>query len=80
MDVSKYFNVVNQPKLIEELEEDPFINHALTSVCCELFYKYGMYLAPFTAMQTTARHINFNKFIDNKNIADKNGDSANTES
>ena len=78
--VSRYFNVANQPKLIEELEEDPFINHALTSVCCELFYRYGMYLAPFTAMLTTARHIDFNKFIDNKNIADKNGDSANTES
>ena len=43
MGVSRYFNVVNPPKLIEDLEEDPFINHALTSVCCELYYKYGMY-------------------------------------
>ena len=65
MGVSKYFNVTNPPKLIEDLEEDPFINHALTSVYCELYYKYGMYLAPFTAMLTTARHIDFNK---NKNI------------
>ena len=69
MGVSKYFNVINQPKLLEDLEEDPFINHALTSVCCELFYKYGLYLAPFTAMLTTAKHINFNK---NKNAKDKN--------
>lgn len=61
MGVSKYFNVVDSPKLIEDLEEDPFINHALTNACCELYYKYGMYLAPFTAMLTTARHINFNK-------------------
>ena len=59
--VSKYFNVVNPPKLIQDLEEDPFINHALTSTCCELYYRYGMYLAPFTAMLTTARHINFEK-------------------
>lgn len=59
--VSKYFHVENPPKLLEDLEEDPFINHALTSVCCELYYKYGMYLAPFTAMLTTARHINFNQ-------------------
>ena len=65
MGVSKYFNVINPPKLIEDLEEDPFINHAMTSVCCELYYKYGMYLAPFIAMLTTARHIDFNK---NKNI------------
>ena len=68
--VRKYFNVINPPKL----EEDPFINHALTSICCELYYKYGMYLAPFTAMLTTAKHINFNK---NKNAIDKNGDPGN---
>ena len=71
MGVSKYFNVINPPKLLEDLEEDPFINHALKSICCELYYKYGMYLAPFTAMLTTAKHINFNK---NKNAIDKNGD------
>ena len=35
--VSRYFNVTNQPEQIEELEEDSFINHALTSFCCELF-------------------------------------------
>ena len=65
MGVSKYFNVINPPKIIEDLEEDPHINHAMTSVCCELYYKYGMYLAPLTAMLTTASHIDFNK---NKNI------------
>ena len=75
MGVSRYFNVVNPPKLIEDLE-DPFINQALTSVCCELYYKYGMYLAPFTAMLTTARHTDFNKnkYIDNKNLDNNNND------
>ena len=77
MGVSNYFNVINPSKLLEDLEEDPFINHALTSVCCELYYKYGMYLAPFTAMLTTVKHINFNK---NKNAMIKNGDSGNPES
>ena len=70
MAVSRYFNVTNPPKLIEDLEEDPFINHALASICCELYYKYGMYLAPFTTMLTTARYIDFNKninIVDNKN-------------
>jgi len=57
--VSKYFNVINPPKLIEDLGGDPFIIHALTSSCCELYYKFGMYLAPFTALLTTAKHINF---------------------
>ena len=76
MGVSKYFNVINPLKLLKDLEEDPFISHALTSICCELYYKYGMYLAPFTAMFTTvtAKHINFNK---NKNAIDKNGDPGN---
>ncbi|CAC5378303.1 unnamed protein product [Mytilus coruscus] len=57
MGVSKYFKVVDPPKLIQDLKEDPFLNHGLTNICCELYYKYGMYLAPFTAMLTTARHI-----------------------
>lgn len=72
MGVSKYFNVINPPKLIQDLEEDPFINHALTSSCCELYYRYGMYLAPFTAMLTTARHIDFDK---KENIDIKNDES-----
>ena len=76
MAVTRYFNVTNPPKLIEYLEEDPFINHALTSVCCELYYKYGMYIAPFTAILTTARHIDFNT---NKNIVDKNGKSGESD-
>ena len=78
MGVSKYFNVVNPPKLIQDLEEDPFINHALTSTCCELYYRYGMYLAPFTALLTTTKHINGFKsvaelnFEESENINIKN--------
>ena len=68
MGVSKYFNVTDPPKLIQDLEEDPFINHALTNTCCELYYRYGMYLAPFTALLTTARHIEFNNFNKKENI------------
>ena len=68
MGVSKYFNVINPPKLMQDLEEDPFINHALTSTCCELYYRYGMYLAPFIAMLTTAKHINFEAKTENINI------------
>ena len=35
-----------------------------------------MYIAPFTAILTTARHIDFNK---NKNIVDKNGKSGESD-
>ena len=46
----------NQLKLLSDLEEDPFVGDALTHVCCELFYRYGTYLAPLTAAMTTAIH------------------------
>jgi len=49
----------NQPKLIADLEEDPFVDHALTSACCELYHRYGIYLAPLTAALTTAKHCQF---------------------
>lgn len=57
--LSRYFKVNNPPKLIQNLEEDVFTNHALTSACCELYYRYGIYLAPFTALLITLRHIDF---------------------
>lgn len=58
-----FFNVVDPPKLIEDLEENPFVNHALTSVCCELYDIYGMYLSPLTALLTTLKHVNFTNNI-----------------
>lgn len=45
-----------QPKLIADLEEDPFVGHALTTACCELYHRYGIFLAPLTAALTTAKH------------------------
>lgn len=45
-----------QPTLVADLEEDPFVSAALSSACCELYYRYGMYLAPLTAAITTAKH------------------------
>lgn len=57
MGVLKYFNIQNPLDLIQDLEEDPFVNQALNNTCCELYYKFGMYLAPFTAMLTTVKHI-----------------------
>ena len=45
-----------QPGLIADLEQDPFVSSALQSACCELYYRYGMYLAPLTAALTTAKH------------------------
>jgi len=49
----------NRPKLMFDLEEDPFVGHALTTVCCELYHRYGMYLAPLSAVLTTVKHCEF---------------------
>ena len=59
MGISQYFKVIDPPKLIEELEEDPFVDHALTTACCELYYRFGMFIAPFTAGLTTMKHVDF---------------------
>jgi len=45
-----------QPELVADLEQDPFVSSALQSTCCELYYRYGMYLAPLTAALTTVKH------------------------
>ena len=49
----------NRAALITDLEEDPFLSMALGNACCELFYRYGTYLAPLTCALTTARHCEF---------------------
>lgn len=49
----------NQPALVADLETDPFVGHALNSALCELYHRYGMYLAPVTVLLTTAKHCRF---------------------
>ena len=49
----------NRPQLVSDLGEDPFVEHALMTACCELYHRYGMYLAPLTAAMTTAKHCQF---------------------
>jgi len=41
---------------VTDLEKDPFVSSALSSACCELYFRYGVFLAPFTAALTTAKH------------------------
>lgn len=49
----------SQPALVADLAADPFVGHALSSATCELYHRYGMYLAPITAALTTAKHCQF---------------------
>ena len=49
----------NRPKLVQELSEDPFVDHALNGLMCQVFHQYGALLAPITAAILTAEHCNF---------------------
>ena len=48
-----------QPELLAELEADPFVEHAVSSATCEMYHRFGMYLALVTAALTTLRHCRF---------------------
>ena len=56
---SRFLPVENQPALVADLEADPFVGHALSSATCELYHRYGMFLAPLTAALTTMKHCQF---------------------
>ena len=54
-----YLPIENQLGLIADLKGDPFVGHALSSATCELYHRYGMFLAPLTAALTTLKHCQF---------------------
>ena len=49
----------NQPGLTADLDGGPFVGHELSSATCELYNRYGMFLAPLTAALTTIKHCQF---------------------
>ena len=49
----------NQPGLIADLKGDPFVGHAFSSATCELYHRYGMFLASLTAALSTIKHCQF---------------------
>ena len=48
--------ISNQDALSEDLENDPFLNSALQRFTCELYYRFGSFLAPLSAGLFTIRH------------------------
>ena len=43
-------------KLSEDLENDPFLNSALQRFTCELYYRFGSFLAPLGVGIIMSRH------------------------
>ena len=46
----------NQEALSENLENDPFLHSALQRFTCELYYRFGLFLAPLSVGIITSRH------------------------
>ena len=48
--------ITNQDALSEYLENDTFLNSALQRATCELYYRFGSFLAPLSIGIITSRH------------------------
>ena len=48
--------ITNQDALSEDLENDPFLNSALQRFTCELYYRFGSFLAPLSIGIIRSRH------------------------
>ena len=48
--------ITNQDVLSEDLENDPFLNSALQTFTCELYYRFSLFLAPLSVGIITSRH------------------------
>ena len=62
----------NQEALSEDLENDPFLNSALQRFTCELYYRFGSFLAPLSAGIIMSRHYLSER---NKNGEHETGDN-----
>ena len=58
----------NQDALSKDLESDLFLNSALQRFTCELYYRFGSFLAPLSVGLITNRH-----YLSEQGI--KNGDN-----
>ena len=72
--------ITNQEALSEDLENDPFLNSALQRFTCELYYRFGSFLAPLSIGIITSRHYlsarnkngeRTSEMVDNKNGGDE---------
>ena len=76
MGVCLALGITNQDALSEDLENDPFLNSALQRITCELYYRFGSFLAPLSIGIITSRHYLSER---NKNGERGTGDNKNGE-
>ena len=68
MGACSVLGISNQEALSEVLENDPFLNSALQRFTCELYHRFGLFLAPLSVGIITSRH-----YLSESN---KNGEST----
>ena len=56
MGACSVLRITNQEALSQDLEIDPFLNSALQRFTCELYYRFGSFLAPLSIGIITSRH------------------------
>ena len=56
MGACSVLGISNQEALSKDLENDPFLNSALQRFTCELYYRFGSFLAPLSVGIITSRH------------------------
>ena len=56
MGACSVLGITNQEALSEHLENDPFLHSALQRFTCELYYRFGLFLAPLSVGIITSRH------------------------
>ena len=54
--VCAVLGISDQDALSENLENDPFLNSSLQRFTCELYYRFGSFLAPLSVGIITSRH------------------------
>ena len=68
--------IANQEALSEDLENDPFLNSALQRFTCELYYRFGLFLAPLSVRIIMSIHYSF-EHNDNGERTSGTGDNKN---
>ena len=56
MGACSVLGITNQEALSEDLENDPFLNSALQRFTCEMYYRFGSFLAPLSVGIIMSRH------------------------
>ena len=77
MGVCSALGITNQDALSEDLENNPFLNSALQRFTCELYYRFGSFLAPLSVGIITSRHYLLSEHNKNGERTSETGDNKN---